>query len=182
MKKIISLFIVMSLLCFGNLFAATTASDSVTPTYRNTTTYSAMSCTATNPTTIINGSTFTVACDWRSNDNDNIIQIKTNNAGELLNNINSNLTPRPYTGSYVITDSLDTMANTASDATTSALTTEYATIFNVDTDVSVVADETLGGTVTGTFTISDGLGTGQTLNDLYLGTYTDTIHVKITQQ
>jgi len=183
MKKIISLLIVMSLLFVGNIFAATSASANGDIEKANTTSYTAMeSCSFNAPASVVNGQTFTVQCNWRSNDNINAISLKSDNAGQLENSIHANLTPRVFEMTHTLGSNLDAVADSTALNTGAISTSAYIQLFDVDAAVGSVADQTLGGTLTVTFTIGDGQGTSQTLNDIYLGTYSDTITLKIVQE
>lgn len=183
MKKIISLLIVMSLLFVGNIFAATSASSAGAITKANETSYTAMeSCSFNAPETVVNGKTFTVQCNWRSNDNINSISLKSANAGQLENSIHANLTPRVFTMVPSLGSNLDDVASSDAVNSGSISTSDYIQLFDVDAATGAVADQTLGGTLLVTFTIADGQAGTQTLNDIYLGTYSDTITLKIVQE
>ena len=183
MKKILSLLLIISLCFAGSLYAQTSAAQG-TADYQNTTGKLSISCTVNDPADVKNDTQFTMVCPWATNDNSNIIQFKSSQSGKLINSIHANLTPRLYSASYVTTVGLDTL-DVATSVGPSTVTATFATIFNINADTSVVADFSMNGTVTATFTINDGaLGTGSnnTLTNIYLGTYADTLHMKIVRQ
>ena len=126
-----------------------------------------------------------MACDWSTNDNLNKITLRSVSGGELINNINRMLTPRSYTGIYTTTSQKDVIASTASPQGTAIANSVAFTILNINADTNAVADETMKGTVTGSFTINDyvlGTGGNNTSTNIYLGTYSDTLHFKLVMQ
>lgn len=139
-----------------------------------------LSCETTLPDNVMNNTTFFLECDFLSNISSNHILFKSSNSGKLLNNINSKLTPRPYSASYNITVLGDSLQDTTVDASTSVLTSTYSTVYDIVTSTSpTTKNNTINVTVSALFMIDDNTDSGDDLNGVYLGTYSDTISVKV---
>jgi len=175
---LISLF----LICFFSysISAASSASDTAVISFRNTNNFSPVNCSHTAPTNIINGSTFSMVCSIFSNKYINFISIKSLNGGKFLNQSNPFLSERPYTASYNLTVFQDSITDTALDAADNLVTTTYTKVYDVNTKLDGgVKNIVLGVTLNATFTIEDGKPFGDTTDTIYVGTYSDTIFVKI---
>ena len=161
----------------SSIFALTSASASGVISKENASGYSPITCNHSSADSVINGTTFSMSCTIFSNNNINNISIKSTNGGQLLNEANRYLSPRPYTASYNITVFQDSIVDTGLDAENNLVTTQIYDI-NTKTDGSVQVD-VIGVTVNATFTIEDGLTFGDTTDTIYVGTYSDTIFLKV---
>ena len=164
----------------SSIFALTSASASGVISKENASGYSPITCNHSSADSVINGTTFSMSCTIFSNNNINNISIKSTNGGQLLNEANRYLSPRPYTASYNITVFQDSIVDTGLDAENNLVTTQYTKIYDINTKTDGrVQVDVIGVTVNATFTIEDGLTFGDTTDTIYVGTYSDTIFLKV---
>ena len=143
----------------------------------------ANTCSNVAPSNVKNNSTFKVLCVLSSNSPVSTISIKSDHGGILKNKTDAQLSPRPYTGAYTLNNLKDTLADTTSDAANANVTKNWTKTFDIATKLDGGDQtQTLQMTHIGTFTIDDGGATGDNLDTIYVGTYFDKIHYRITHE